>query len=236
MEINHAVALLAGTLSFFSPCILPIIPSYLIFISGISVTNCDETELRKYRKIVVAHALAFILGFSFVFVFMGLGSTLIGKFFFNYQTYIMQIGGLLLIIMGLHLMNVLNIPFLNQEKVVHLNQKPLGIVGSFVVGATFSIGWTPCVGPVLSSILMIATTSGEISKGAYLLGFYSLGLAIPFFLSAIFFHKVFSLLRRFNFIARFCGKIMGAILIVIGLLLAMNRFSAISNFFNALFY
>ncbi len=236
MNVNYGVALLAGTLSFFSPCILPIIPSYLIFISGITLNNCGEAELRTYRKIVIAHALAFILGFSFVFVFMGLGSTLIGKIFFNYQTYIMRIGGLLLIVMGFHLLGILKIPFLNQEKVVHLKEKPLGFFGSFIVGATFSIGWTPCVGPVLSSILMIASTSETVSEGAYLLGFYSLGLAIPFFLSAIFFHKVFSLLGRFHFISRFCGKIMGAILILIGLLLLTNYFGVVTNFFNDLFY
>jgi len=169
-------------------------------------------------------------------VFMGLGITLIGKFFFNYQTYIMRIGGLLLIVMGLHLLGILRIPFLNREKVVHLKEKPLGFFGSFVVGATFSIGWTPCVGPVLSSILMIASTSETLSEGAYLLGFYSLGLAIPFFLSAICFHKVFSLLRRFNFMAQCCGKIMGVILIFTGLLLLTNYFGAVTNFFNDLFY
>jgi len=236
MNVSYAVSLMAGTLSFFSPCILPIIPSYLVFISGIAVTVCDEAELRKHRRIVITHALAFILGFSFVFVFMGLGSTLIGKFFFNYQTYIMRIGGLLLIIMGFHVLGIFKIPFLNQEKVVHLKEKPLGYFGSFVVGATFSIGWTPCVGPVLSSILMLASTSEAISEGAYLLSFYSLGLAIPFFLSAIFFHKIFGLLKRFNFIARFCGKIMGAILVLIGLLLLTNYFGAVTTFFNDLFY
>ena len=236
MNVNYAVALMAGMLSFFSPCILPIIPSYLVFISGITLNNCDEAELRKYRKIVIVHALSFIFGFSFVFVSLGLSTSLVGKFFFNYQTYIMRFGGLLLIIMGLHLLNIIKIPLLNQEKMVHFKEKPLGFFGSFVVGATFSIGWTPCVGPVLSSILMIASTSEAISEGAYLLSFYSLGLAIPFFLSAIFFHKIFGLLKRFNFITRICGKIMGAILILIGLLLLTNYFGAVTNFFNDFFY
>lgn len=232
MNVNYGVALLAGTLSFFSPCILPIIPSYLIFISGITLNNCGEAELRTYRNIVIAHALAFILGFSFVFVFMGLGSTLIGKFFFNYQTYIMRIGGLLLIVMGFHLLGILKIPFLNQEKVVHLKEKPLGFFGSFIVGATFSIGWTPCVGPVLSSILMIASTSETVSEGAYLLSFYSLGLAMPFFLSAIFFHRIFRILQRFTPITRLATKVLGIILMIIGVLLATNYYSGVTRYLN----
>lgn len=236
MNVSYVVALMAGMLSFFSPCILPIIPSYLVFISGITLNNCDEAELRKYRKIVIVHALSFIFGFSFVFVSLGLSTSLIGKFFFDYQTYIMRFGGLLLIIMGLNLLNIIKIPFLNQEKMVHLKEKPLGFFGSFIVGATFSIGWTPCVGPVLSSILLIAGTSDAISEGVYLLSFYSLGLAIPFFLSAIFFHKIFRLLQRFTAVTRFATKVLGGILIAIGLLLLTNYFGAVTNFINDLFY
>jgi cytochrome c-type biogenesis protein len=185
---------MSGMLSFFSPCILPIIPSYLVFISGITFDNYNEDEFRKYRKVVIIHTLSFIFGFSFVFVSLGDSSSLLGKVFFSYQTYIMRFGGVLLIVMGLHLLNIIKIPFLSQEKMVHLKQKPLGLFGSFIVGATFSVGWTPCAGPVLSAILFMASTSEEMAEGAYLLTLYSLGLAIPFFVSAIFFHKLFRLL------------------------------------------
>ena len=222
-------------LSFFSPCILPIIPSYLVFISGTTFDNYNEDEFRKYRKIVIVHTLSFIFGFSFVFVSLGVSSSLLGKFFFSYQTYIMRFGGLLLIVMGLHLLNIIKIPFLNQEKMVNLKQKPLGILGSFAVGATFSVGWTPCVGPVLSAILFMASTSEEMAEGAYLLTLYSLGLAIPFFVSAIFFHKLFRLLQKARFMAQYSTKLMGAILIVVGILFLADYYNAVTIFVNSLF-
>ena len=235
MNISYPVALMSGILSFFSPCILPIIPSYLVFISGITFDNYNEEEFRKYRKVVIVHALSFIFGFSFVFVSLGVSSSLLGKFFSSYQTYIMRFGGLILMVMGLHLLNIIKIPFLNQERMVHLKQKPLGILGSFMVGATFSVGWTPCVGPVLSAILFMASTSQEVFEGAYLLTLYSLGLAIPFFISAIFFHKLFRLLQKVRFMARYSTKVMGVILIVVGILFLSDYFSAVTMFVNSLF-
>ena len=235
MNMSHAVALMSGMFSFFSPCILPIIPSYLVFISGITFYDYNEVEFRKHRKVVIVHTLSFIFGFSFVFVSLGLSSSLLGKFFFSYQTYIMRFGGLILMVMGLHLLNIIKIPFLNQERMVHLKQKPFGLFGSFIVGATFSVGWTPCVGPVLSSILIMAGTSQEMAEGAYLLSLYSLGLAIPFFMSAIFFHKLFRLLQRVHFMARYSMKVLGVILIFVGILLLTDYYGAVTIFVNRLF-
>ncbi|MCX5811127.1 MAG: cytochrome c biogenesis CcdA family protein [Proteobacteria bacterium] len=235
MHMSHTVALISGVFSFFSPCILPIIPSYLVFISGITFDGYNEVEFRKYRKVVIVHTLSFIFGFSFVFVSLGLSSSLLGKFFSSYHTYITRFGGLILMVMGMHLLNIIKIPFLNRERVVHLKQKPLGLFGSFIVGATFSVGWTPCVGPVLSSILIMANASQEMAEGAYLLSLYSLGLAIPFFISAIFFHKLFRLLQKFHFMTRYSMKILGVILIIVGLLLLTNYYSVLTIFSNSLF-
>jgi len=228
IDVNGIVAFSSGLLSFFSPCILPLVPSYLIFISGISFTDYSEAYLKKYRKTVLLHSVAFILGFSFVFVTLGLSSSLIGKFLSNYQTYIMRIGGLFLIVMGLYYLGLVRISFLNQEKMIHLKRKPLGFVGSFVVGITFSLGWTPCVGPALSSILLIASTTEQPFEGVYLLGAYSLGLAIPFLISSLLFHQLFGLLKRYAYVVRYTMKAMGVLLLLMGLLLFSGYYGMVT--------
>ena len=134
----------------------------------------------------------------------------------------------MLILMGLYYLNLIKIPFLNQEKIIHLKEKPVGLAGSFVIGITFSLGWTPCVGPALSSILIIASTTEKVSESIYLLSLYSLGLAIPFVISALLFDKLFNLLKRYGYIARYATKIMGILLIIIGLLLFTSYYSTLS--------
>jgi len=228
IDLSGIVAFGSGLLSFFSPCVLPLIPSYLIFISGITFDNYNEIETIKYRKIVLIHSVAFAAGFSFVFVSLGLSSSVIGNILSEYQPYIMKIGGIMLVIMGLFYLNIINIPIMNREKVIHLKEKPLGIFGSFVVGVTFSFGWTPCIGPALSSILIIASTSQNIWKGAYLLSLYSLGLAIPFIMSALLFDKLLSFLKRFGYLVKYSTKILGVLLIIIGAILFTSYFSTLS--------
>ena len=155
MDINWAIAFVSGILCFFAPCVLPLVPSYLIFISGISYDNYDELKTIHNRRIMLIHSIAFVLGFSFVFVAMGLSSSIIGRFLSSFQTYLIRIGGIILIIMGLFTLNLIKIPLLSHEKVIQLKQKPMGIFGSFVVGIAFSLGWTPCIGSALSSILLL---------------------------------------------------------------------------------
>jgi len=227
-NISGLLAFSAGFLSFFSPCILPLIPSYLIFISGITFDNYNELKAKKYRKVVLIHSVAFILGFSFVFVSLGISSSILGNFLTDYQEYIIKVGGIFLIAMGLFYLNILRIPFLNQEKLIRLEKKPIGLFGSFVIGATFSLGWTPCVGPALSSILIVASTTKKISEGIYLLGLYSLGLAIPFILSALLFDKLFDFLKRYGFVMRYSTKIMGVLLLVMGVLLATSYYTTLT--------
>lgn len=225
VDINGIMAFTSGILSFFSPCILPLVPSYLIFISGITFDNYNESQLKKYRKTVLLHSIFFILGFSAVFMTLGLSFTLIGKLLSTYQTYIMRIGGIFLMIMGLYYLNLIKISFLDQEKMIHLKEKPIGFMGSFVVGITFSLGWTPCVGPVLSSILIIASTRENIVEGVYLLATYSLGLAIPFIISSLVFDRLFALLKRYSRIVRYSMKILGVLLFLIGILFFVGYYN-----------
>jgi len=212
------VAFISGLLSFFSPCILPLVPSYLIFISGITFDDYTGLQSGKYRKIVLIHSLAFIVGFSFVFVALGISSSALGRLLSNYQVYVMRIGGFILIILGLYYLDVIKMPFLNREKVFHLKEKPVGLFGSFIIGVTFSLGWTPCVGPALSSILIIASTTENIWEGIYMLGLYSLGLAIPFLISALLFDQLFGLLKKHSSIVKYSMKFLGVLFIVIGIL------------------
>lgn len=226
--MNGAIALFSGLLSFFSPCILPLVPSYLVFISGVTINSFNENELKQHRKTVIIHSLSFIFGFAVVFILLGLTTSIIGTFLILHQVYFLRIGGLLLIILGLHSLRLFRIPFLDREMAFHLQGKPAGLVGSFIVGATFSIGWSPCVGPALSSILLLAGTSGQISQGTYLLSLYSLGLAIPFFLSAVLFDRVFSFIGRFNTALRYTTKVLGVLLVILGVLLFTNTYGEIS--------
>jgi cytochrome c-type biogenesis protein len=205
------------------------VPSYLIFISGITFQDYKELDHSKYRGIVLIHSLAFVVGFSFVFVTLGLSSSMLGKFLSNYQTYITRIGGLMLIVLGLYYLNVIRIPALDREKVIHLQHKPVGLFGSFLVGITFSLGWTPCIGPALSSILIIASTSENVREGVYLLGLYSLGLAVPFMVAALLFNQLFSLLLRYGAIMRYSMKILGVLFICIGLLFISSYWVVVSG-------
>lgn len=228
MDVTALVAVSAGVLSFFSPCVLPLVPSFLIFISGATIDHYGELSAKKYRNRLLVHALSFIVGFSLVFVSLGVASSVLGNVFSTYEKWIMRIGGLLLIVFGLNMLNILKIPFLNQEKIIELKTKPIGIVGSFIVGVTFSLGWTPCIGPVLASILLIASTTNTASEGLYLLSLYSLGLAVPFFVSALLVGRLVYFMQRYGWIMKYSAKVIGILLVVIGILLMTGYYTRIS--------
>jgi cytochrome c-type biogenesis protein len=209
--------------------VLPLVPSFLIYVSGATINQYSDLSDRKYRKRILLHSLSFIVGFSVVFMSLGLSSSLLGDLFSSYQRWIMAVGGVLLILMGLNMVNLLKIPFLNQEKMVHLKERPMGLVGSFFVGVTFSLGWTPCIGPVLASILIIAATGKSVLGGMYLLGLYSLGLAIPFFVAALLVARLMNLMRRFGHVVRYTSLVLGALLVVLGALLVTGYFTVIAR-------
>jgi cytochrome c-type biogenesis protein len=229
MNVDGLLAFGAGILSFFSPCVLPLVPSFLIYISGTTVNDYSELSSGQHRKNIVYHSIAFIFGFSLVFIALGLSSSLfLGNILSAYQSWIMTIGGVLLIVMGLNMLNIIKIPFLNQEKMIHLKQKRVGLIGSFVVGVAFSLGWTPCIGPVLSSILLIAATSKSVTSGIYLLGLYSLGLAIPFFIAALLVARLMDFMQRWGHIVKYTSRVLGVLLIIVGLLLLSGYYSMLN--------
>jgi cytochrome c-type biogenesis protein len=229
MNVNGFVALLSGVLSFFAPCVLPLVPSFLIYISGCSIGSYSDLSDRKICNRVRLHAIAFIFGFSLVFVSLGLSSSFLGNVFSRYETWIMRVGGLMLVVMGINMLGLLKIPFLNQEKMVHLKERPMGLLGSVVVGVTFSLGWTPCIGPVLASILLIASAGGSPFAGVRLLGLYSLGLAIPFFVAAMLVSRLMGLMRRYGHIVKYSSVVLGGLLIVIGGLLLSGYWRVLNS-------
>lgn len=232
-DVNGLIALASGLLSFFTPCILPLVPSYLIYISGITFDDMGQPA-KEHRRKVFFHSLFFILGFSLVFVTLGVSSSLLGTFFARFHGYIMRIGGIVLVILGLFYLDIIKIPLFNRQYVMQLERRPIGLAGSFVIGITFSLGWTPCVGPALSSILFMASMSKKLTHAIYLLSMYSLGLAIPFLVSSLIFDRLLALLKRYGFVARYVVKVLGVMLIIIGLLLATSYYNAISLWVNSL--
>lgn len=229
MDVNGFIAFFAGVLSFFSPCVLPLVPSYMIFLSGATISDYGELAQARHKKAVIIHSCSFIVGFSLVFIGLGVSSSFLGGFLLDYQKWILRIGGLLLIVMGLNSLNVLKIPFLNQEKMVHLSRRPIGLLGSFAIGVTFSLGWTPCIGPVLSTILIIAATSNAVTKGVWLLSLYSLGLAIPFFVAALLVDRLMALLQKHGYIMKYSSLFIGVMLVVIGVLLMTEYFTELTG-------
>jgi len=233
INVNGLIAFISGLLSFFTPCILPLVPSYLIYISGITFDDTGQL-IKEQRKKVFSHSLSFIFGFSFVFVTLGLSTSLLGTFFAQFHAYIIRLGGIILIVLGLFYLDIIKIPFFNRQYVMQLERRPIGLAGSFIVGITFSLGWTPCVGPALSSILIMASMTKKVSHGAYLLAMYSLGLAIPFLVSSLIFDKLLALLKRYGSIARYVVKVLGVMLIILGLLLVTSYYNLINLWVNSL--
>jgi cytochrome c-type biogenesis protein len=230
-NISIFVALSAGFISFLSPCILPLIPSYLAFITGVSIEELtSEESLRQVRAKVVLNSLMFILGFSLIFIALGASATFLGKFLYRNIRWFEIIGGALVILFGLHFTGIFRLRFLDREKKVHLKSKPLGYLGTVLVGVAFGAGWTPCVGPILGSILTLAATTQNIGKGILMLAFYSLGIALPFFISGLILHKFFEYFQSIRKYFKVITAAGGVLLILVGILLISGYFSAITSY------
>jgi len=226
--VTLAMSFVAGLLSFISPCVLPIVPSFLGFISGMSLEQM--TGDAEQRAPVLLYTVWFILGFSLVFIALGASATLVGGLLLKYQTAFRIVGGLFIIALGLQFMGVFQLGFLQVEKRIHLQSKPMGVLGSFLVGVTFALGWTPCIGPILGSILMVAASEASVSKGILMLGAYAMGFAIPFLIAAAALKWFLQSYRRF---AKYIPKVLfasGAFLVLVGVLLMTNRFAALAEF------
>ena len=221
-NLTLPIAFLAGILSFFSPCILPLVPSYIFTISGLSFQEFSKDQnSARVRRALIINSIFFILGFSLVFIALGVTASLLGQLFLAYKDMIRVVGGVLVILMGVYLMGIFNFGFLNLEHRLKLPKKA-GYLGAFLVGVTFAAAWTPCIGPILGTILVLAGSSNTIGRGILLLTVYSLGLAVPFLLTAILMR---SALKYFQQINQYAGKlkfISGLLLIVVGILLITN--------------
>lgn len=226
--VSFAVAFTAGIFSFLSPCVLPLVPSYLGFITGMTL---DDLSAGTRRRAAVLHALLFVGGFSLVFLLVGATATMLGQIMFRYQDWIARIGGVLIIIFGLHLLGVLRIGALMRERRVQLASRPAGYLGAAVAGMAFGAGWTPCIGPVLGAVLTYAATQETLASGVALLAAYSLGLALPFLLAALATGRFLEASQRMRRLIPVLEKTSGAVLVLAGVLLASGTFPALAGYF-----
>lgn len=229
-NITYIVAFTAGLLTYLSPCLLPLIPAFIAYITGVSFSDLKDAQKKKEaRRKTIIHSLLFIAGFSVVFVLLGLTVTLVGKLLFQYQKFIRIAGGILIMLFGLQLMGILKLDFLTRERKLNIAAKGASYLGSFLIGVTFAAAWTPCAGPILGSILVLAGTKASAATGAKLLFVYSLGIAIPFFLTAILINSFLGYSAKLQKIMRWINIIGGIFLIIVGFLVAANYIAVISG-------
>jgi cytochrome c-type biogenesis protein len=234
-DVTLWIAFTAGILSFFSPCVLPLIPSYLTYITGLSFGELQEEHpTRKVRWTVLLHSIFFIIGFSAVFILLGalagLASTAFQIYLREGLGWLQKVGGVLIFLFGVHFTGLFRFGVLLGEKRVHLQGKPAGFVGTFLVGIAFAAGWTPCIGPILGAILTLAAGSGDAWQGVVLLSSYSVGLGIPFLLSGLLFHGFLAFFASFRKHIRLVEIVTGALLMVVGILLFFDYFGRIAGY------
>lgn len=220
------IALFAGVLSFLSPCVLPVVPPYLAYMGGISMG--DLTGARGRRQSVVVPALFFILGLSTVFLLMGFAASAFGRMFLAYQGWLTKLSGAFVILMGLHFLHILRIPILEREARIDAGDQGGSSFGAYLLGLAFAFGWTPCIGPQLGAILSLAASEASLMRGTALLGVYAVGLGIPFLLAAIFITRSIAVMGRMKRHMGLIEKVMGALLILVGLALMTGAFSRFS--------
>jgi len=230
-EVSLIAAFLAGVVSFVSPCVLPLVPSYITFITGVSFDELTAGQQNaRVRRLTIIHSLAFIVGFSIVFISLGATATATGQFLRDHQDTLRIAGGVLIILFGIYLTGVIHIPVLSRERKFQLTRKPLGILGSVLVGITFAAGWTPCIGPILGSILLYASTGKTVGTGIVLLSVYSLGLGLPFFLASLGMNSFLAASSRLRRSLRTIEVVSGIILIAFGIALVTNVFEHFVGF------
>lgn len=234
-NVSLFIAFGGGLLSFFSPCVLPVIPSYVSYITGISFEDLTgEQDRGRIRKTTLKNSIFFIAGFSLIFILLGASSSFLGAMLSEYQGIIRKAGGVMIVVMGLYIAGVLKIGFLSREKRLHLQNKPAGLLGSFLVGTAFAAGWTPCIGPVLGSILLYASTAGSVASGIELLTAYALGLGIPFFFTSLAINTALSYFRKINRSMRVISVVSGLFLVVAGIMLFTGTFGVLSRYMTML--
>ena len=225
--ISYLLAFSAGVFSFLSPCILPLIPSYFSYLTGLSSADMG---LGCMRAVVLKNAAMFILGFSTLFILFGASATFIGKFLLSHQERLRQIGGVLIIFFGLYMTGLIRLSFLMKEMRFHFQERPAGLIGSFFIGVAFGAGWTPCVGPILGSILLYAGLSETVWKGIWLLTAYSLGLALPFLLISFGINAFLKWLNGQSLL--WLHRISGIVLVLVGVMIFTNSLVFLTAYFS----
>lgn len=229
VEVGIFIAFTAGVFSFLSPCVLPLVPSYLTFVTGMSLEDLQEGV---DRKTTFTHSLLFVIGFSSIFILLGASASFLGQFLRAYEVWIARVGGVIIILLGMHLAGVFRISPLLREKRVHLNDKPAGYLGTLGVGIAFGAGWTPCIGPALGAILTYGMTQDTMWAGVGLLSVYSLGLAVPFLLASLALDWFLQTFQRFRTWIPIVEKASGVLLILLGILLLTGQFTVLAAWLN----
>ncbi len=227
-SVGIAVAFLAGLLSFLSPCVLPLVPSYVSFVTGLGMEEL-ESGGGSVKRVTLVHSLLFVAGFSLIFLLMGASATYIGQLLRSYQDIIARVGGVIIILFGILLLGVIPIPALSRERRFQFQNKPVGYAGTVAVGMAFGAGWVPCIGPILGGILTLAATRADVAEGVGLLGVYSAGLAIPFVLSAVALTAFLAWFQKFRRYLRYVEWAAGILLIFVGLLLVTGKFTVLAG-------
>jgi cytochrome c-type biogenesis protein len=227
--LGPVVAFVGGLLSFLSPCVLPLVPSYLGFVTGFTID-----EMGSRRRLAMVHATLFVLGFSLVFVLLGASATALGTALKVYKDWLQRLGGVLIVLFGLYCLGVLKLGFLARERRFHLEQKPVGYLGSVLVGMAFGAGWSPCIGPILGGILSLAATQADLGRGLGLLVAYSAGLAVPFLVAAFAVESFLDWFQRFRRHLGVVEKVSGALLVAVGLLIASGQFTRLAGWLQSL--
>jgi cytochrome c-type biogenesis protein len=230
-EVTLLAAFVAGVLSFISPCVLPLIPGYLSFVSGVTLDEMrgGGAATASVRRRAVIMSLAFVLGFSLVFIGLGASATAIGTVLMEHLSLLGKIAGVVIILFGLHMMGILKIGFLYSEKRMQTSGKPAGFFGAMLVGIAFAFGWTPCIGPILAAILAVAATQESVGEGVKLLAVYSAGLGVPFIATALAINKFFAASARIRKHYHAIEVTSGVLLVVVGVLIFTNRFTVIAQ-------
>jgi cytochrome c-type biogenesis protein len=225
--IGIAISFAAGLLSFLSPCVLPLIPSYVTFVTGLSLE-----DVQRARRVALVHSLLFVLGFSLIFLVLGATATTLGRMLGYTREWVGRIGGVLVIILGLYLLGAFNIGLFSRERRLHIANKPLGYLGTVFVGMAFAAGWTPCIGPILGAVLTYTASSADLNRGLVLLAAYSLGLAVPFVLAALMVDRFIGLFQRYRAAMVWTTRIAGVLLIGVGILMLTDTMRLLSQWLN----
>jgi len=228
-SLGLAISFTAGLLSFLSPCVLPLIPSYVTFITGLSLE-----DVQKARRVALVHSVLFIVGFSLIFLALGATATVLGRVLLVHRVWLSRVGGALVILFGLYTLGVLNVGAFARERRVHLADKPVGYLGTVLVGVAFGAGWTPCIGPILGSILIFTSSSADLERGLVLLAAYSAGLALPFLASALAVRQFLAAFGRLRRQRVWVTRASGALLVGVGLLMMTDYFTVLAGYLQGL--